>query len=95
MASLRNAARDMTCVRCGSQAGVVLCHYTGARREAYGGGFGIKVNDLIGAHMCPECHHFMDTLSRDKSMKWEHSEEFLHLCMLTILRLKERGTLKT
>jgi hypothetical protein len=33
----------------------------------------------------------MDQLSRDKAKKWEHSEEFLHLCMLTVLRLAEQG----
>lgn len=84
----------MTCVRCESSTGVVLCHYTGVRREAYGGGYGIKVHDLAGAHLCQQCHTEMDTLSRDKENKWEHSEEFLHLCMLTILRLKGRGKLK-
>jgi hypothetical protein len=93
--SLRDKARGQICVRCYRDTEtVVLCHYTGARRLAYGGGFGIKVKDLVGAHLCAACHRTMDTLSRNKSMKWEHSEEFLHLCMLTILRLAEQGDLK-
>lgn len=91
---LRKAAKDQTCVRCGRYETVVLCHYTGSRRHAYGGGFGIKVGDLAAAHLCGECHRLMDTLSRDKAKKWEHSEEFLHLAMLTILRLADRGVIK-
>ena len=93
--NLRKLAEGQTCVRCHrNQESVVLCHYTGARRLAYGGGFGIKVLDLVGAHLCGVCHNEMDCLSRDKARKWEHSEEFLHLCMLTILRLAEQGELK-
>lgn len=92
MTSLRELARDQSCVRCGAHDGtVVLAHYTGARRCSYGGGFGIKVDDVAGAHLCAACHRYMDTESRDKAEKWLHSEEFLHLCMLTILRLRTQG----
>jgi len=95
MSKLRNLARDQSCVRCGKRdETVVLAHYTGPRRLAYGGGYGIKVADLAGAHLCGHCHRDMDTLSRDKDMKWEHSEEFLHLVLLTILRLAEQGHVK-
>lgn len=91
---LRKLAKGQICVRCQRfSETVVLCHYTGTRRLAYGGGFGKKVCDLVGAHMCAECHTEMDRLKRDKALKWEHSEEFLHLCMLTILRLAEQGEL--
>lgn len=41
--------------------------------------------------MNAHCHKHMDTLSRNKDTRWLHSEEFLHLCMLTILRLVEQG----
>jgi hypothetical protein len=93
--NLRAIAEGQRCVRCGrNDETVVLCHYTGARRLAYGGGFGIKVKDLAAAHLCGECHRLMDTLSRDKGKKWEHSEDFLHYCMLTVLRLAEQGELK-
>lgn len=92
--NLRKAAQDQTCVRCGSKQGVVLCHYTGVRRLAYGGGLGIKVHDLIGAHLCGACHRDMDTHTRNKEKRWEHSEEFLHLCMLTLLRLAEKEVLR-
>lgn len=92
--NLRALAEGQDCVRCGKTEGVVLCHYTGARRLALGGGPGIKVKDLAGAHLCNDCHRQMDQLSRDKAQKWEHSEEFLFLCMLTVLRLAEQGELK-
>lgn len=90
---LRDAAEGEHCVRCGSKLGVVGCHYTGARRLAYGGGLGIKVWDFLIAHLCEECHRWMDTLSRDKERRWEHSEEFLHCIALTLARLFARGTL--
>ena len=95
MSKFREAARDQSCVRCSKQNGtVVLAHYTGARRLSYGGGYGIKVNDLIGAHLCMDCHQYMDMVSRDKADKWKHSEEFLHLVALTIIRLHEQGVIK-
>jgi hypothetical protein len=91
---LRAAARDQSCVRCGREDGtVVLAHYTGARRLALGGGFGIKVHDLAGAHLCSACHAEMDTWSREKGTKWLHSEEFLYLCVKTAIRLFEQGKL--
>jgi hypothetical protein len=72
----------------------VLCHYTGTRRQSLGGGFGIKVADIAGAHMCGSCHTEMDRLCRDKAKKWEHSEEFLFYVLSTIIRLSEQGHLK-
>jgi hypothetical protein len=94
VSKLREAARDQHCIRCGKDDGTtVLCHYTGVRRLAFGGGFGLKVNDLVGAHLCCECHKVMDT-DRSKDDKWEHSEEFLYLTVKTILRLNQQGKLK-
>jgi hypothetical protein len=94
VSKLREAAQDQTCVACGSREGVVLCHYTGARRLSYGGGYGLKAHDLCGAHLCAKDHLLMDTLSRDKSKKWEHSELFLHYIMQTIIRLHGQGVIK-
>jgi len=92
---LRNAARDQSCVACGAQDGtVVLAHYFGPRRHAYGGGMGRKGNDLIAAHLCARCHLEMDTSSRDKLKRWEWSELFLHYCALTLIRLHKQGVLK-
>lgn len=92
---LRQAARDQPCVRCGRVGnGTVLAHYTGARRGSYGGGFGLKVHDLLGAHLCAECHHHMDTGSRSKEGRWEHSEEFQHYILLTLVNLWHRGVIR-
>lgn len=88
---LRNAANGQSCVRCGGIEAVVGCHYTGARRLAYSGGFGIKVHDFLIAHLCARCHQEIDQLSRDKDHKYEHSEEFLHLIALTLIRLFHKG----
>ena len=95
MTKLREAARDQSCVRCGAEDGtVVLAHYFGPRRHDYGGGMSRKGSDLIGAHLCANCHTYMDSKSRDKDNRWELSEEFLHLCALTILRLEATGKLR-
>lgn len=88
------SANGTRCMRCGRQIeGVVACHYTGVRREVLGGGLGIKVSDLIHARLCQQCHQHMDTLSRNKDMKWEHSEEFLTLCALTLIQMVDEGVL--
>lgn len=88
------SANGKSCVRCGRKIdGVVACHYTGVRRDLFGGGFGIKVSDLIHARLCQECHLYMDTLSRNKDMKYDHSEEFLTLCALTLIQLVNEGVL--
>lgn len=92
---LRDAAENQACVRCGAKDGtVVLAHYVGPRRHAYGGGMSVKGCDAIGAHLCHECHQYMDRESRNKAKRWELSEEFLHYCALTIIRLFEQGRVK-
>jgi len=92
---LRDAANGEACVRCGARDGtVVLAHYSGVRRHAYGGGLGAKVHDAVAAHLCGACHAWLDTLSKDKAGRWEHSEEMLHCVALTLIRLIERGVLR-
>lgn len=94
MSKLREAARDQACVRCGRQDGTVVgAHYTGVRRLELGGGFGRKVHDLAMAHLCLDCHRHMDG-NRDRETRWEHSEEFLLLCLKTAMRLYDQGVLK-
>ena len=88
---LRDASEGQVCVRCGSNDNVVGCHYTGVRRLAYGGGFGQKVHDFLIADLCQECHKFLDTLSRSKTRRWEHSEEFQHCILLTLERRFVQG----
>lgn len=95
MQKLRDAARDQACVACGARDGtVVLAHYFGPRRSSYGGGLSIKGHDVVGAWLCLRCHTDMDTASRDKGTKWDHSEVFLHYCALTMIQLVEREVLK-
>lgn len=92
MTILRALAQGQSCVRCGIEDGtIVCCHYFGPRRHSYGGGMSCKGSDVVSAHLCAKCHRFMDSLSRDKDQRWIHSEEFLHLCWLTWLRLIEQG----
>lgn len=102
---LRDAARGQNCIRChGGDETVVGAHYTGVRRSAYGGGLGRKVHDIVMAHLCDKCHIWMDQLQRadsrnelpegfEDSLKWMHSEEFLHLCILTVIRLLDQDVL--
>ena len=95
MNKLREAAEGEPCVRCGVNNGTtVLCHYFGARRHSYGGGMGRKGHDVVGAWLCFDCHQTMDRESKDKSNRWLHSEEFLHLCALTWVRLWEQGKVR-
>lgn len=92
MTKFRQAAKNQSCVRCGAADGtVVLAHYFGMRRQSYGGGMGHKGHDAVGAHLCLTCHQLMDTTLRSKELKIDHSEEFLHLCALTWIRLVEQG----
>lgn len=88
------SANGKCCVKCGRQIeGVVAAHYTGVRREAFGGGLSIKVSDVIHARLCGECHLEMDTLSRNKALRYDHSEQFLALCFLTLIQLVDEGEL--
>jgi hypothetical protein len=92
---LREAAKGRACVLCGKNDGTVIgAHYTGVRRGAYGGGLGIKVHDFLIAHLCADCHRELDTLSRSKDDRWEHSEQFHHLIALTLARLFNDGTIR-
>lgn len=92
MSRLTAAAEGEACVRCGSIGTTVSCHYSGLRQHAYGKGRGIKGADLAAADLCMECHSHFD--SYETPNDWERSEEFLHCCMLTILRRYAKGILR-
>jgi hypothetical protein len=93
---IRDAANGQTCIvpGCGCTVGVVTAHYSGVRRGSFGGGLGMKVHDLVSAHLCQQHHTEQDTLNRDKDKRWENSEVFEFYCLLTIIRLYEQGVLK-
>lgn len=79
-------------MRCGvKDETVVLAHYFGPRRHAYGGGMGKKGDDAVAAVLCVRCHRYMDTESRDKAQRWVLSEEFLHYCALTWIQWIKDG----
>lgn len=87
--ALLDMSAGESCVRCNrphKSPTVVPAHYTGVRRDAFGGGISEKVHDCLVADLCDECHAYMDTLSRDKDGRWGHSEEFMYYVGLTIAK---------
>jgi hypothetical protein len=87
--ALLDTSKGETCVKCEREykrETVVSAHYTGMRREAYGGGMSVKVHDFIVADLCDECHDYMDRLSREKDAQLGHSEEFQHYVILTLIK---------
>lgn len=89
------ASAGRSCVRCGRDDGtVVRAHYTGPRQHAYGKGKGQKGSDHVAADLCLPCHEMFDRYSGDWESKTEASEEFLHLCMLTLWLDLEAGVLR-
>ena len=94
------AAEGQTCIRCGSMHGVCLAHYTGQRQHQYGKGRGIKGHDVIGADLCSggdnTCHEYFDQYKwKDDGLTEDQaSEEFLHLCALTLVRRVQHGVVK-
>lgn len=92
---LRDAAEHESCIRCGMPGKTVLAHYTGPRQYAYGKGTGTKGHDVIGADLCNgpgSCHEYFDKYVSLNDVT--RSEEFLHLCALTIIRRIDRGVLR-
>ena len=88
--NLRQAAKDEPCMRCGRNDGTtVLAHYNGFYNHYFGNGMGKKSHDLAGAHLCHNCHTLFD------QHKIEHrEEEFLSLCLRTVIKLYEKGVIK-
>ena len=96
--ALLQAAKDESCVKCGSYEGVSSCHYTGFRQALYGKGRGIKCSDLMSAYLCMECHRYYDEYLSVENTTIEESalvsEDFLHCIALTNIRRLEQGVLK-
>lgn len=95
MTKLRRAAEGKRCtVRlpgC-TDRDAVLAHYGGTRM---GGGTGLKVDDLAGAHACPNCHDIVD--GRKPRPDWMSKQDvrLAHAegCIETTIRLRENGTI--
>lgn len=96
------AAKGRQCANCDSLDGVVRAHYTGMRQHQYGKGKGIKGHDCIAADLCEVCHPLFDQMKNETFTgsdtatlkKIDRSEQFLHLCVLTIVRDIQDGVLR-
>ena len=97
---ITQAAKDRSCVCCGIEDGtIVRAHYSGMRQHQYGKGRGIKGHDCIAADLCMNCHGKFDNYEMGKGETRElrhidQSEQFLHYCMMTLLRDIEAGIYK-
>jgi hypothetical protein len=81
---LHTATAGCRCVRCGAMDGTVVpAHYSGYRKFQYNFGISQKVDDRLTADLCRACHEEMD---QKRTNDVEHSEEFLHLIVLTQLQ---------
>lgn len=95
MSKITKASKGSTCINCGG-GHAYSCHYNGPRQHDYGKGRGIKANDLATAEFCYDCDQMFGEGSTNKMWlnKWERSEHFLHLIMLTNIRRIENGVIK-
>ncbi len=94
MSKITKASNGATCINCGNE-GAYSCHYNGPRQHDYGKGRGIKANDLATAELCSKCDAIFTEGSKvqDCENKWERSEAFLHLIMMTNIRRFETGVI--
>lgn len=95
---LLQASSGRPCANCDAQDGtVVRAHYTGLRQQVYGKGMGHKGHDLVSADLCRKCHTAFDRyLNGDMTYekKIDLSEQFLHCCMMTLIRDWREGVIK-
>ena len=105
--NLRDYARNQICVRCGradeeTRRTVVLCHYHGPFALTLGKGTQYKIPDHLGAHLCKQCHDFLDwrtdydPLHRRlvKASRRDRSLDFAVCIMQTQNRLFDVGMLQ-
>lgn len=95
MSKLTKKSNGTICIRCDAE-GAYSCHYNGPRQHDYGKGRGIKCHDLATAELCNRCDQIFTEGSKVENCanKWERSEEFQHLIILTNIRRFENGILK-
>ena len=97
---ITQAAKDRSCVCCGIEDGtIVRAHYSGMRQHQYGKGRSIKGADAAAADLCFKCHSKFDAYEMGKGdtkelRQIDQSEQFLHYCMMTLLRDIEAGIYK-
>jgi len=95
MSKLTKASKGRTCINCGADD-AYACHYNGPRQHQYGKGRGIKAHDMATAELCHTCDQMFTEGSTSPAWanKWERSEDFLHLIMMTNIRRFDDGILK-
>lgn len=89
----RKMAEGQSCIRCGADDGtIVLCHYSGVWQHKFGKGMRIKGSDLAAAELCAKCHRYFDEYhsGRSEYALAVRSEDFLAMCLLTIIRRSKR-----
>ena len=93
------ASNGRSCINCGREDGtIVRAHYSGYRSQSYGKGKGIKCHDHISADLCDTCHDTFDRYKGKKGLmsfqeKVDLSEQFLHLCVLSLARDFQEGVI--
>lgn len=100
MSNLTREANGQPCIRCGKTGATVSAHYSGPWQHRLGKGRGIKGNDVGAADLCDECHTWFDEYrcvtaligtEERELQRLQRSEEFLALCLLTVIRRVEAG----
>jgi len=89
-------SQDNPCIRCGRTGTTCGRHYNGLRQNLYGKGRGIKANPLLVADLCDKCDaDFQEGSSpkNDLEARIEYSEEFQHLCLMSLIRRQEKGVI--
>ena len=92
---MAHARSGLSCIRCRKNDGTVCGrHYNGQRQHQYGKGRGIKCHPFAVSDFCNDCDADFQEGSVCKSNPTArdiYSEEFLHWCMMSMIRRAEHG----
>lgn len=87
---LLKAARDQSCVLCGSTGTTVACH---PRSVALGSGTGIKAPDCLAVWCCQRCHDLLDNRVPGMTSQTRQAQWYLALAK-TIVQLFEQDIVR-
>lgn len=90
--SLRESARDETCVGCGAQDGTVV--WAHSNEMQHGKGKGLKAHDILGNYLCYRCHSWYDAGISGRLEKQRFFRECYPRTMVRIAEKLANGTLK-
>lgn len=95
--ALRKACQGGRCVACGAEDGTVCGrHYNGLRQHQLGKGVGQKCHDFAMAQLCNACDAALtEGAASGYSARLAHSEEFLFLCLLTLIEREQDELITT